>query len=46
MAIMLGPGLLATVAVVVIAVRLWRDDVKRSGARAGRVRKLSRSGWS
>ena len=38
MAIILGPGLLATVAVVFIAVRLWRDDVKRFGRPPGRVR--------
>jgi hypothetical protein len=38
MAIVLGPGLLATVAIVVIAVRLWRDDVKRFGRPPGRVR--------
>jgi hypothetical protein len=38
MAIILGPGLLATVAVVVIAIRLWRDDVKRFGRPPGRVR--------
>jgi hypothetical protein len=31
MFIVLGPGLLATVAIVVIAVRLWRDDVRRFG---------------
>ena len=30
MAIVLGPGLLATVAIVVIAVRLWKDDVRRA----------------
>jgi len=38
MVIVLGPGLLATVAVVVIAVRLWRDDVARFGRPAGRTR--------
>lgn len=38
MAIVLGPGLLATVAVVVIAVRLWRDDVARFGRPPGRAR--------
>ncbi len=38
MAIVLGPGLLATVAIVVIAVRLWHDDVKRFGRPPGRVR--------
>lgn len=38
MAIVLGPGLLATVAIVIIAVRLWRDDVQRFGRPAGRVR--------
>jgi hypothetical protein len=37
MAIVLGPGLIATVALVVIAVRLWRDDVKRFGRPPGRV---------
>jgi len=30
MAIVLGPGLLATAAVVVIAVRLWKDDERRA----------------
>ena len=35
MAIVLGPGLIATVALVVIAVRLWRDDVKRFGRPPG-----------
>jgi len=29
MAIVLGPGLIATVAIVVVAVRLWRSDLKR-----------------
>ena len=38
MAIVLGPGLLATVAVVIIAVRLWRDDVRGSGGRPDAVR--------
>lgn len=38
MAIVLGPGLIATVALVVIAVKLWRDDVKRFGRPAGRVK--------
>jgi hypothetical protein len=38
MAIVLGPGLIATVALVVIAVRLWRDDVKRFGRPPGRVK--------
>ncbi|MGH2727855.1 MAG: hypothetical protein ACRDKS_12860 [Actinomycetota bacterium] len=38
MAIVLGPGLLATVAIVMIAVRLWRDDVKRFGRPPGRIR--------
>ena len=30
MVIVLGPGLLATVAIVVIAVRLWKDDERRA----------------
>ena len=38
MAIVLGPGLLATAAIVVIAVRLWRDDVRRFGRPSARVR--------
>lgn len=38
MAIVLGPGLIATVALVVIAVKLWRDDVKRFGRPPGRVK--------
>jgi hypothetical protein len=38
MAIVLGPGLIATVALVVIAVRLWRDDVKRFGRPQGTFR--------
>jgi hypothetical protein len=36
MAIVLGPGLLATVAIVVIAIRLWKADERRAmGATAG-----------
>ncbi len=31
MVIVLGPGLLAIVAIVVIAIRLWRQDVRRAG---------------
>ena len=38
MAIVLGPGLIATGALVVIAVRLWRDDVKRFGKPSPRVK--------
>ena len=38
MAIVLGPGLIATVGLVVIAVRLWRDDVKRFGKPSPRVK--------
>jgi len=34
MAIVLGPGLLATAAVIVIALRLWRDTERRAGANA------------
>ncbi|MGH2795600.1 MAG: hypothetical protein ACRDKG_15010 [Actinomycetota bacterium] len=39
MVIVLGPGLLATVAVVVIAVRLWRDDVAKFGRPPGGSRR-------
>lgn len=35
LAIALGPGLLGTVAAVIIAVRLWRDDVARYGRPPG-----------
>ena len=36
--IVLGPGLLGTIAAVIIAVRLWRDDVARYGRPPGRAR--------
>lgn len=38
MVIVLGPGLLATAAIVVMAVKLWRDDVARFGRPPGRAR--------
>jgi len=38
MAIVLGPGLLGTLAGVIIAVRLWRDDVARFGRPPGRAK--------
>ena len=38
MVVVMGPGLLGLIAAVVIAVRLWRDDVARYGRPPGRTR--------